>query len=312
MHVVDLHCDTLLKMWLSKGELAFANAPQLESNKARLQQGGVKVQVFALFPPPDLSVEQKLSSVLAQMDYFHEEVLGKNPEMKQIKEWDDIDRLRDGEIGALLSLEGVDAIGEDLSMLTTLYQLGVRSVGLTWNHGNLAAGGALDKTATGLTSFGVKIVNFLNENRLFTDVSHLHEQAFWDVIELAAHPIASHSNARAILDHPRNLSDEQARALFAKGGLVHVFFSPAFVKEGRKAAIPDLIRHIEHFCGLGGERYIGIGSDFDGISMPERIEGLSHAGMMQNLLHELSRYYTDEQVRGFASENFMRNRPQKR
>lgn len=309
MEIVDLHCDTLLKIWLSKGQLSFCDAKDLEANKERLRTGGVKVQCFALFPPPDLTVEQKFQAVISQIHYFYEEVLGKNSEMKHIKEWEDMDQLREQEIGAMLSLEGVDAIGDDLHKLTILYELGVRSIGLTWNQSNLAASGAMDAKGGGLTAFGKKIVLFTNHHRMFTDVSHLNERSFWDTLEVAAYPIASHSNARTILDHPRNLTDEQAKAMFAKRGMVHLFFSPAFVKEGRRAAITDLIRHLDHFCSLGGEKQIGIGSDFDGISIPERIDQLEHAGMMQNLLNELLRHYSEDRVRGFASENFMRSRP---
>ncbi|MGG4494647.1 dipeptidase [Brevibacillus reuszeri] len=309
MQIIDLHCDTLLKICLSNGQLSFCDAQELESNKERLRKGGVKVQCFALFPPPNLTVEQKFQAVLSQIHYFYEEVLGKNREMKQLKEWEDIDQLREGEIGAMLSLEGVDAIGDDLHKLTILYQLGIRSIGLTWNQTNYATGGASDAKGGGLTALGQKMVLFNNRHRMFTDVSHLNEQSYWDTLELAAYPIASHSNARAILDHPRNLSDEQAKAMFANGGMVNLFFSPAFVKEGRRAAITDLLRHLDHFCSLGGVDYLGIGSDFDGISIPERINQLENAAMLQNLVQELLRHYTEDQVRGFASENFMRNRP---
>lgn len=307
MKIIDFHCDALLKIWNRKGQLSYENAEELDTNKQRLIAGGVGVQCFAVFTPTGMKAEQKFQAALDQIDYFYTKVLGKNPEMKQIKEWSDFDRLQDGEIGAMLTLEGVEPIGNDLQKLHILYQLGVRSVGLTWNHANLAADGAWEPRNAGLTEFGREIVHFHNQHKILTDVSHLCESSFWDTLELAQYPIASHSNARAICDHRRNLSDEQAKALFAKGANIHVVYCPMFVREEGQVTIADLIVHIDHFCSLGGVRHIGLGSDFDGITT--KVEGLEHAGMSQNLINELLKHYSEEQVRGFAGENFLRNRP---
>jgi len=127
------------------------------------------------------------------------------------------------------------------------------------------------------------------------------------VIELAKYPIASHSNARALCNHPRNLTDEQAKAMFARGGLVHVVYLPSFIKESGEATISDLVRHIDHFCGLGGVKQIGLGSDFDGITT--FVRDLDDASKSQNLINELLKHFKEEEVRGFASENFLHHRP---
>jgi len=308
MHIIDLHCDALLKLWYSDGKLSYENGEELDTNKQRLQQGGVKVQAYAIYTPDKMKSEQRFQCALDQIDYFYNEVLAKNPEMKQIKEWSDFDRLQEGEIGAFLTLEGVEPIGNDLGKLRLFHQLGVRSVGLTWNHANLAADGADETRNGGLTLFGKEIVKFHNEHKILTDVSHLCEGSFWDVIELAKYPVASHSNARALCDHQRNLRDDQAQALFAKGGMLHITYVTMFIKkEEGEVTIPDLIKHIDHFCALGGEKHIGLGSDFDGINT--KIVGLEHAGNSQNLINELLKQYSEDQVRGFAGENFLRNRP---
>lgn len=308
MNIIDLHCDALLKLWYADGKLSYENGEELDTNKQRLQQGGVKVQAYAIYTPDKMKSEQRFQCALDQIDSFYTEVLAKNPEMKQIKEWSDFDRLQDGEIGAFLTLEGVEPIGNDLGKLRLLYQLGVRSVGLTWNHANLAADGADETRNGGLTLFGKEIVKFHNEHKILTDVSHLCEGSFWDVIELAKYPVASHSNARALCDHQRNLHDEQAQALFSKGGMLHITYVTMFIKkEEGEVTIPDLIKHIDHFCSLGGEKHIGLGSDFDGINT--KIVGLEHAGDSQNLINELLKHYSEDQVRGFAGENFLRNRP---
>jgi membrane dipeptidase len=307
MNIIDLHCDALMKLQEAQGTLRFADAPELNTNKTRLQQGQIKVQCFAIFIEPEIKGDQKFQVVLEQIDYFYKEVLGKNPDMVHIKEWSDFDRLKIGQIGAMLTLEGVDAIGNDLAKLHILYQLGVRSVGLTWNQANLAADGAGEPRGGGLTLFGKQIVEFNNEYQILTDVSHLSDKGIWEVIELAKYPIASHSNARALCSHLRNLTDEQAQAMFAKGGLIHVVYNPPFVKESGEVTIPDLVKHIDHFCSLGGVKQIGFGSDFDGIST--FITRLEDSSKSQNLINELLKYYSEEVVRGFAYQNFLDHRP---
>ncbi|TCN25922.1 membrane dipeptidase [Mesobacillus foraminis] len=310
MKIIDLHCDVLLKLQESKGILRFMDAPELDSNKLRLKKGGVSAQCFAVFIDPDIKQDQKFDAALGQIDLFYTEVLGKHPDIKQIKEWEDFDRLQEGEIGAMLTLEGVDAIGNDIGKLGILYQLGVRSVGLTWNHANLAADGAGEPRGAGLTLFGKDIVKFNNDYQILTDVSHLSENAFWDVMEIARYPIASHSNSRHLCNHPRNLTGNQARALFQKDGMIHIVFCPPFVKEDGSANISDVVRHIDYFCTLGGVKNIGLGSDFDGIAT--HVEGLEHAGRYQNLINELLKHFSAEEVRGFACQNFLDHRPSSR
>jgi len=307
MNIIDLHCDVLLKLWEGKRSLNFADSPELQTNKARLYQGKIKVQCFAIFIEPDIPSDQKFQAALEQIEYFYKEVLGNNPDMVHIKEWDDFDRLKLGQIGAMLTLEGVDAIGNDLTKLEILYRLGVRSVGLTWNNANLAADGAGEPRGAGLTLLGKEIVKWNNDHQILTDVSHLSEKGFWDVMEISDYPIASHSNAKALCHHPRNLTDEQAAALFQKGGMIHVVYHPPFIKETGKATIGDLIKHIDHFCSLGGVKQIGLGSDFDGISV--FVKDLEDASKTQNLINELLKYYSEEEVRGFALQNFLDHRP---
>lgn len=307
MKIIDLHCDALMKLAYGKGSLSFADSKELDTNKVRLQKGDVMAQCFAIFIDPDIKSDQKFQAALDQVYYFKNEVLGKNPEMKQISNWQDFDHLRDNEIGAVLTLEGVDAIGNDIQKLSILHELGVLSVGLTWNNANLAADGAGEPRGAGLTSFGKEIVYFNNQHKILTDVSHLCEKAFWDVIEIADYPIASHSNAKALCNHVRNLTDQQAKAMFDKGGLVHVVFNPPFINENGKANIFDLIKHIDHFCSLGGVEQIGLGSDFDGIST--KVSKLENSSMYQNLVNELLNYYSEEQVMGFAYQNFLNHRP---
>ncbi|WP_042460344.1 dipeptidase [Neobacillus dielmonensis] len=307
MNIIDLHCDVLLKLWEAKGSLRFADSPMLQANKARLYKGKIKVQCFAIFIEPNIPADLMFQAALGQINYFYKEVLGKNPGMVHIKEWSDFDRLKIGQIGAMLTLEGVEAIGNDLTKLETLYRLGVRSVGLTWNFANLAADGAEEPRGAGITRFGREIVLLNNQYQILTDVSHLSEKAFWNVMELAQYPIASHSNARELCDNLRNLTDQQARAMFQNGGLIHVVYHSPFVKQAERADISDLVKHIDHFCSLGGVKQIGLGSDFDGTS--QLVLNLEDASKSQNLINELLKYYSEEEVKGFASQNFLDHRP---
>lgn len=307
MKIIDLHCDILLRLYDSKGNIKFRNAPELDTNFEKLRKGGVHVQAFAIFIDPDMKSDEKFQAALDQIHYFYTDVLGNHPTMKLMKNWSDFDQLKEGEIGALLTLEGVDAIGNDLQKLSILSELGVRSIGLTWNNANLAADGAGEKRGAGLTTFGREIVQFNNKHKILTDVSHLSERAFWDVMDEAMYPIASHSNARSLCDHVRNLTDEQAKVMFDKNGMIHVVFYPGFVKETGEVSISDLIAHIDHFCSLGGVKQIGLGSDFDGI--PSKIIGLEDASMYPNLINELLKRYSEDEVKGFAYQNFLDHRP---
>lgn len=307
MKIIDTHCDALLRLWQSSGKISFHDAPELDINVKRLQKGKVAVQFFAVFIYPDVKSDQKFQHALEQIDYFYTEVLAKNPMMKQIKEWEDIDQLAEDEIGAVLTLEGADAFGNDLAKLRTLYRLGVKSLGLTWNNANLCADGAGEPRGGGLTLLGKEVVKLNNENLVLTDVSHLTVKGFWDVMELADYPIATHSNARALCDHPRNLNDEQAQAMFNKNGLIGIVYCPAFVKKEGKVSISDVIKHIDHFCSLGGKKHICLGSDFDGIT--DKVVDLEDASMYQNLINELLKQYSEEDVKGFAHQNFLDHRP---
>src|SRR5699024_5335124 len=160
---------------------------------------------------------------------------------------------------------------------------------------NLCADGAEEPRSGGLTLLGKEVVRLNNEHHVLTDVSHLSVAGFWDVMALSDYPFASHSNARAICDHPRNLYDDQIQAMFEKGGHIHVVFNPPFiVKEAETATISELLKHIDHLCALGGENQIGFGSDFDGIET--YVNDLNHSGVYQNLTDTLLKHYSEDQV----------------
>lgn len=311
MKIIDAHCDALSKLWKqSTEEISFRDSTELQTNLERLQEGQVAVQCFAIFIGQEIRGDQKFQVALEQINLFHSEVLGKNPMVKHMTSWDQLSQLEPNQIGAILTMEGVDAIGNDIEKLKILYHLGVKSVGLTWNFANLCADGALEERGAGLSSFGKEVVQLNNQHLVWTDVSHLNEKSFWDVLDIAEFPIASHSNSKTISDHPRNLSDRQAERLFQSNGFIGMACYPRFLRkhDNDKATIADMIKHIDHFCSLGGVKHITFGSDFDGIT--RFVQDLENTSKYQNLINELLKYYREEDVEGFAYQNFLNHRPE--
>ncbi len=298
MEIIDLHCDVLYKLTTLDAP-KFADDVRLHASKERLQLGQVKAQVFAIFIDPATPQNMQFLEVMRQIEAFHTQVL-QTEGMVHITEWSQLDALAPHEIGAILSLEGCSAIGDDMTKLSAILDAGVKLVGLTWNEENAVAYGAEQDASLGLKPFGKEVVNMLNARDIIIDVSHLNEQGFWDLLPLAKHLVASHSNARAICDHPRNLTDQQAKALIEHGGHIHVVYFPKFI--GDNATMDDLIAHVKHLASIVGIDHLGVGSDFDGINVT--VKGLAHAGEAQNLLEQLREHFTDEEVRGIAHNNF--------
>jgi membrane dipeptidase len=305
--IFDAHCDVLYKLFVDP-TLDFSKSPELQVNLERLEASYTKVQLFAIYVPESVHPDLKFEAALRMADLFYEKVLKPHPHIKLVKDRGDIDQLAESEIGAVLTLEGCDAIGQDLLKLRTLLRLGVRSVGLTWNYGNYVADGALEERGAGLSRFGCQIVQLLNETGTPCDVSHLSEQGFWDVMDRADHVFASHSNCYSLCQHPRNLKDDQIKALIDRDSVIGVTFVPEFLS-GKKdsASIQDVLRHLDHICSLGGENHAGFGSDFDGIEFSVR--NLEGNEQYENLWNELQKYYSDIQVNKFLYKNMASRLP---
>lgn len=306
MKVFDAHCDVLWQLWNAKGKKHFQSDPALYITFEQLERRKGSIQCFAIYVPETVAYEERFEVALTMVDIFHKEILSL-PGMKLIQTKKDIKQLGKSEIGAILTLEGCEAIGKEMMKLRLFYRLGVRSFGLTWNYANLLADGALETRGAGLTAFGKKVVQELNSFRLWTDVSHLNEKGFWDVMEIAQYPIASHSNCHNLCHHPRNLKDEQIRVLIQKNAVIGVNFVPEFLTNHRPAYIDDILRHVEHICSLGGEKNIGFGSDFDG--MPEMAVGIEAYRSYEHIINELCKRYSEASVRNFLYDNFVEHIP---
>ncbi|PYF01954.1 dipeptidase [Ureibacillus chungkukjangi] len=303
MNIIDLHCDVLEKLTRLEN-VNFQNDARLSASLEKLKAGNVKVQVFAIFVHSNLPDNEKFLAAARQIEAFHTKVLAE-PEMVHITEWEQLNQLEDGQIGAILSLEGCDCIGEDLLKLEHILNAGVKLVGLTWNHENGVAYGASEDPSKGLKPFGRKVVQLLNDRNIIIDVSHLNEQGFFELLPLAKKLVASHSNARAICNHPRNLTDIQIKELVKHGGRMHVVFYPPFIESGKESTtIEYLVKHVEHIASLVGVQHIGFGSDFDGMGLS--IEKLANAGEYENFIKALLKRFTYEEVSIMANRGFQK------
>lgn len=302
--IIDAHCDALTKLY-AKPELDFyKEEKELDVSWPRLQRAGVGVQFFAIYLSESLGMPS-FDHVLRMIDTFHRKI-NRKEHVVFVRDADDLlEAERSGKLGALLSLEGVDALGGDMAYVRLLYHLGVRSVGITWNYANWAADGVMEPRKGGFTVKGKQMVKELDRLGILIDVSHLSVQGFWELTELYEKPlIASHSNAYELCGHPRNLSNEQIAALIGRGGQIGLTFVPFFVQSAGPADIGGLLRHLDHVCSLGGERHVGFGSDFDGIE--EWVVGLEHAGRYENMIEALCKHYSEEQVQRFLHGNWRR------
>ncbi|MDX5476494.1 MAG: dipeptidase [Bacillaceae bacterium] len=302
MKIFDAHSDVLYKMYLDKN-IKFNDSPKLHITYEQLIKSNSRVQCFALYVPEN-ELNRAFEVAIEMIDIFYQKILKIFPKMKLVTSQQDIHNLKDDEIGAMLSLEGCEAISTSIEKLRTLYRLGVTSIGLTWNHANLVGDGVLEKRNAGLTSFGREVVLQNNLANVWTDVSHLSETGFWEVMEIGETVIASHSNAKALCNHPRNLTDEQIKAIIKKDGVTGITFVPQFLVRDGKATVNDVVKHLEHICSLGGENHVGFGSDFDGID--ETVVGLENFNKYDELVNTLQNYYSETQVNNFLFNNFVR------
>lgn len=306
MKIFDAHCDVLYKMFLNP-KINFKDSSKLQVTFEQLVATDAKVQCFAIYIPESIHPDMRFQSALYMVEIFYEKIIKAFPQLKLITCQEDITSLTSDQIGAVLTLEGCDAIGSDLIKLKSLIRLGVSSVGLTWNFANSVADGVLEERGAGLSRFGKDVLKILNETQTWCDVSHLSERGFWDVMEWGDYPVASHSNCYSLCPHPRNLTDDQIKAMIQRNSVIGITFVPDFLSSNQAASITDILRHLEHICSLGGEEHVGFGSDFDGID--RFVINLASLREYEALVNELLKYYPNKQVENFLFYNMVRRFP---
>lgn len=299
--IIDAHTDVLWKMLQDPSINFYQDDDRLAVNYPNMIKGGVNVQIFAIFVSSLKT--SRFEYALQSVDDFYQRVEMTDKLQLATNYEQIISLLKQKKKVAILSIEGAEVIEGDLSKLRTFYRLGVRAMGLTWNQANEVADGVMEPRNGGLTQFGYEVVHEMNQLGMMIDLSHLSEHGFWDVMEISRSPImASHANAKRIYPHPRNLNDEQIKAIIRSGGMIGVTFVSEFTAKKNEPDIDDLLRHIEHIAALGGINHIGLGSDFDGA---EPVKGLENASKIESLVEVLSQKYSSEQVQKILGGNWL-------
>ena len=216
-----------------------------------------------------------------------------------------------GKLYAFLAVEGMDAIGTDLEGIDRYADFGVRLGMLTWNGENVLAAGAGCDPDQGLTDLGRRAVRRMRERGIVLDVSHLNRRGFWDALEAAEGAvIASHSNCAALCDVPRNLTDEQLRAIRDCGGVVGVNSFHGFVhRDAQRQTVETWALHAAHMAEVMGPEHVGCGFDFCHFMGPgnESADGIEDAGQAEEFLHCLEKLGMSAAEReGIARGNFLR------
>ncbi|MEW5952992.1 MAG: dipeptidase [Bacillota bacterium] len=304
MPVIDAHCDTI-SVLAGQGRSLGQLSPAGQLDLPRLRAGGVNVQFFALFVNPKFK-EELPYRILSQIDLFYRELELCREDLRLVRCNADLAAvLGAGQIGALLAVEGGEALGGELGVLRVLHRLGVRSIILAWNNHNKLGDGVLVAEPRGLSSFGLEVVREMNRLGMLVDVSHLAEPGFWDVHRHSRKPyIVSHANCKTLCRHPRNLDDGQIIALASRGGVIGLSFVPQFIHHA-DPGLERLLDHVDHIASLAGADCIGWGSDFDGMDDPA--PGLESPACLPLLANGLkSRGYADKDIAKIMGGNWYR------
>ena len=326
IQAADMHCDTISELFerQRKGEPGnlFCNDGHIDLQK--MKKGNYILQNFALYT--HLKRESTpFAYAMELVDAFYEELRPYSDWIEVARTWQDIERnRREGKMSALLTIEEGGVCCGKLAYLRDFYRLGVRMMTLTWNFPNelgypnriLPEGpdGVPSRTAdteNGLTKTGIEFVREMERLGMIVDVSHLNDAGIWDVFRYTKKPfVASHSNARAIASHPRNLTDEMIRALAERGGVAGINFCASFLRDEENGGEPvhsychDMVLHMKHMKKIGGIECIGLGSDFDGIISKVEMADCSAIGLLAD---EMSRQgFTISEIEAVFHGNVLR------
>lgn len=317
MKVVDMHCDTILRLYDEGGNL-LENEFNIDLRK--MVKGDYLLQNFAMF----VNLGEKddpLTKAQRLIDLYYQEIEKNKDLIKPIFSYQDIeDNQRDGLMSAMLTLEEGAVINNDLAILRNYYRLGVRMITLTWNYPNgigypnlISTKEYKDlyhiNTQDGLTDFGIEYVREMERLGIIIDVSHLGDAGFYDVLKYTIKPfVASHSNARSVCGVARNMSDDMIKLLAKRNGVMGINFCGDFLKAsktgGVRSCVEDMVKHILYIRDLVGIDYVGLGSDFDGISQDLELKDASMMPMLKDALFEAG--LKEEEIEKVFYKNVLR------
>lgn len=340
MPVFDGHNDVLLRLMRGKiqPEQAFLEGDNIgHLDWPRMKEGGFVGGFFAVYVPSEsagvdvdalmtqsrydvplpaplpLAPSQQVTAHMASLLIRIERA--SKGEVKICRTAADIGQCIDnGRLAAILHIEGAEGIDPDLYMLDVLYESGLRSIGPVWSRPNIFGHGvpfrypSTPDTGPGLTDRGIELIRACNRLKIMIDLSHLNEKGFWDVARLSDAPlVATHSNAWEICQHSRNLTDKQLAAIRESRGMVGVNFATSFIRpDGQRnddTPLEEMIRHMDHLIEHVGIDGVGLGSDFDGATIPAEI---GDARGLPRLVDAMRRHgYDEATLRKLCYENWV-------
>lgn len=314
MRLIDMHCDTISLM-MRQERLTNLRKNTWCVDLEKMKQADSMAQFFASFIyMQEFQGENRYTKAYAyalqMLARTKQEFAEHADRIALALSYEDLQNHHAaGKISGFLTVEEGGILDGSLKRVEELYQEGVRLLTLTWNGENcIGYPNSRDEQVMnwGLKPFGFQVVERMNELGMIVDVSHLSDGGFWDVVRHSKKPVvASHSNARALCPHPRNLTDEMIRALAENGGIAGINFYPWFLNGSANAAICDIIRHMTHMYHVGGEEVVAIGTDFDGFD--DGVNEISDIGQMPLLYEAVKKQgFTERQIEKFWCGNAMR------
>ena len=294
--IIDLHCDTIGRC--AEEGLDLTSRLLHFSLKARPESLRI-CQAAAIFIDSSLTGQDAQARFLKGYEVFCREMNAQSQTVSPIRKLEDISRKLDEKpVLLFLTVEGGTVLGGEIAWVDKLSEMGVKMLTLTWNGESELCGGV--DSEKGFTPFGRQAVARMEALGMIVDASHLNDKSFWELCEFAEEPFcASHSNARAVCSHPRNLTDDQFREIVRRGGVVGLNYYRHFITEGGQTdSIDDLLRHLHHFLELGGEDAVALGSDLDGHPLiapylngvekiPALIDALERSGIGKNVVEKV-------------------------
>lgn len=322
MKVIDMHCDTIYEINRLQyvGQDIGLRCNDLNISLEKMKQGDYLLQNFAMFTPLK-QLEDPILHVQHLIDTFYKEIEKNKDMIGVVYSYEDIIKNKEAnKMSALLTLEEGGVVQDDLAYLRNYYRLGIRMITLTWNYENGIGYPNFDingenhgyheyDVVNGLTEFGIAYVKECERLGIIIDVSHLSDAGFYDVLKYTTKPfVASHSNARGVCDHARNMSDDMIKALSKRGGVMGINFAADFLAETNEehatSYIKDMVRHILYIKDIGGIDCIGLGSDFDGIPQYLELKDASYMPLLADALLEAG--LSEEEVEKIFYKNVLR------